>query len=405
MNNGLKVRQRAVKLTPEALDVLRKTLDERWRASGLTSKLTRQVRAELMGISVPTSDRILERKGVDRASLVQAFKSLEIEWSESFIELQGPIDQPDIENSPDLSAVASDRRKSIFIRIGLVGIVAFLILALLASVANSWKAKKDYIIWTDAFDHELTQAYKNYEKGDYTASETHLASAMNIADRHDASRDLEGALKLRGDISFARGRLTSAVQDYRATISYRQLRNKPIWGPIYEALGSVQIRLKDYKSAEASLDLALQGYTASHEPNGIAEVYRDRGTLAAARRTTDQALQWFAKSLEVLATGQSPDMVIDVRGERAMVYLQLGRYKESHKELEVCLNHWTKLGHPRWIALTEMRLGLAEDKLGKKTEAQTRVSRAKVMFEKVGDEARVKEADHHLKNLMASVQP
>jgi len=402
MSSNPRSRQRAVKLTPEALKSLRKAVEEQWRESGLTSRLTRPVRAELMGVSGPTSDRILAGKGVDRPSLVQVFKSLGMPWDDAFCEWAEVTEIPNSmaelslaqSSSPDIQSLSASQRT---VRVALVVVTTILV-----SFAFAIMSKRNDMNWTIEYDRELSTATNFYAKGAYGVSEAHLTRAMQISEEHETSRNLEAALKLRGDISAARGRLVAASDYYKAALRYRELKKRPTWGPLHETLGTVQVRLKQFDQSKVNLDLAIDAFTKSREPNGIAEVLRDRGCLSAAMSHPKEALDWFAKSLQILSTQNAQEMVMDVRGERAMVFIDLGRVNEARKELQVCFEYWTKLGQPRWTALLEMRLGLAEAELDRKADAVRRISHAREVFAKVGDEARVSEADGHLSTLAKS---
>lgn len=385
-----KTRQRKVRLTEEAVDLLNKALEERWRLSDGRSKLTRRARSELLGLSLPTVDRILNRQGVDRSSLAEAFKSLGVPWSDHYCESES---EPEvIVQAEAVAPQPSRRRRRPF---ALFATLIVLVAAL------GWALITPKVDWTAEYDRELTQASDSYSSGKLDEAEKHLARVMEIAYSHRSARDLEAALKLRGEIAAFRGRLSAAADFYKATIRYREHGKKPVWAPIYEALASVQIRMKDFDEAKLNLDVAEAGFTKSNEPNGLVEVMRDRGCLAAASGHPDEALEWFEKALQLLATLEAPDLVIDVRGERAMVWLQLGWFEEAERELLACLEHWSKDSHERWMGLTEMRLGQVESKLGRSQAAFERISRARTKFLACGDEARLLESESFLK-LLAS---
>lgn len=383
-NQPPKVKQRSVRLTAEALDLLNATVEERWRLSKARGKLTRQTQSEMLGVSLPTLDKILKREKVDRASLTTAFKAVGITWRNNYFECEAdPSEEEDSGNRRTL------RRT---LQVPLFTVLALLAASMAIGAVVLWP-KKD---WTPEYDQELTLATDLFSRGSYDESEAHLAKAMELAESKKATRDLEAALKLRGDIAASRGRLSAASEYYKATIRYRELRGKPIWPTIHEVLAGLQIRIRDFDEARKNLDIAETGFTKGNEPNGIAEVMRDRGCLAAAQGQHDQALEWFAKCLQLLTTLDAPDMAIDVRGERAMTLVHFGRLDEAHKELEACLSHWSKGGHKGWIALTEMRLGQLESKMGNRGSALRRLKHARESFKSLGNVARIKEAERVL---------
>ncbi len=374
-------RQRAVTLTPEALEILKQALDKSWRDSGLTTRLTRQVRAELMGVSVPTADKILANQGVDRSTLTQSFASLGIRWNDNFC--SAPLrTAPEAEEPPQPKRPISGLLKAL----ALSGIL----IAACAVAFVTWN-KRTHLDWLSEHDWQLHLATMSYNDGNYAEAEQHLANAMQIAKEHQSGRFVAIAYKIQGEIACARGQLTKGEESYLALLKERQLHNEPVWAPIHEVLATVQIRLKKFKEAEQNLNIAYDSYTKDKVPHGIAEVYRGRGMLNAALGKPYEALEWFAKSTELNA-GQDPALDIDIRGERALILLQLGKAEEAHQDLEACLAFWTKKTQLRWMSLIEMRLGLVEAKQGKPQEARARVTRALAGFQKVGDEARVAEA-------------
>src|SRR5437016_3331279 len=77
-------RRRAVILTPEGLEILRSSLFAGWAQDSAEGKLTREERARRLGVSLLTADRILGGNGVDRVSLMLAFKSLDVSWQDSY---------------------------------------------------------------------------------------------------------------------------------------------------------------------------------------------------------------------------------------------------------------------------------------------------------------------------------
>lgn len=392
MTPPYKARQRAVRLTDDALELLNKTIEESWRANKSGKRLTRQTRAVMLGVSLPTVDRILSREGVDRSSLVEAFKSVGIPWRDQYCESE--ITPQEVATSAAGPSSGNQRNGA---RSFLLVFTGILIASLALGAYFQWPRRD----WTTEYDYALSHATNLYSKGKYKESEEILAKAMEIGESKKTSRNLEAALKLRGDLAAARGRLAAAVEYYRATIRYRELRKSPPWGPIHEVVATIQIRLGDYEEARKNLDIAHAAFVKSKEPNGVAEVMRSRGTLAFETGNPDQALEWFAKCLQLLSTRDASDLTMDVRGRRALVLVKYGRLKEAQTELEACLTHWTKGGNKRWIGLTEWRLGQLDSKMGRTQIAIDRLSRARQLLIASGDESRIQEVELFLKKLMA----
>ena len=399
------VRRRAVALTPEGLERLREAIDLRWKSKHPKSKLTRSLQATILGVSPVTLDRILAGEGVDRTTLVHSFKNVELDWQDDLC--RPTADEAPSEAAPPGATTEeqpppgrSGRLRYGLALLGLV-VLAFSMLALARRDPPSPPvAQAD---WIRVYDQALTDARALYDKADYAAARRRLDDAMVIAQEHESLRLTDGAFHIAGDIAAAQGNLTDARRQYEAAAEYRRLRNRPPWPELHESLGIVEMRLDEFEKAGANLKIALEAYRTARRPIGVAQVQRDFGMLALKTGDPDVAEEWFQKSLNGLRNLSQPDLVIDVRGERAMLRLVQNKVDEARRTLKECLEYWRAKGHPRFVALWEMRLGLAEEQAGRVAEASALVARSKAGFQRVGDASRIEESTRHLQRITRSL--
>ena len=367
MNVPKKPRNRAVRLTVEGLGILRDSLVERWQADDRAGRLTRETRAELLGVSVVTSERILSGKGVDRSTLAAAFKNLGLPWDEAYCERlntdrdrdeaqsPGRVDalEPTLASEPVTNRSAAgvilpvnSRRRSPKRYFVLGASLLCLVAAAgwrMTTLSNARSSRWIYEC-NVAFDDGL----ERFHQGDYKAAKARLKVVIEIAKKHDSASRLSSALSLSGDLAAAEGSLREARDHYRDALGLRNaLKEDREKIALWEALGDVETRLGEYVSAEESLNQSLHAYERAGDRVGVAMVSRDLGTLAYRRWDPDAAFRWFQASLDAVKGKSKPDIEADVRGRKALVMLKQGQLDEAREDLRDCLHYWTTKKHPR----------------------------------------------------------
>lgn len=431
MNGSSKPRKRAIRLTVEAHAELLRALSARWQRDARGTRLTHETRAELMGVSVATAKKIFAGEGVDRATLALAFKNLGLEWSDArsgSSSEEGTLEDIDSDSEPtsrtDPPPTPEADRETDSSRFPHASpgsaprpawlpmlAAALLVLGSVVIATAAWQSGPGSRTtapapaldnsWIDEYDQRMAWATDCYNKSNYIGAQKNVDRAFALLDAHESSRGLIETFKLSGEIAAARGDLRVADERFRAGVEAQRLLRRPPWAPLHEALGAVETRLREFPRAKANLMLALEGYQGNREPIGIATASCNLGILALARGELDSADAWLARALKAMGDHPDPDVVADIRGIQAMVLLERGDAAAAHRLLSDCLAHWTKKEHPRWIALTEMRLGLAEEKQGRIDDAKARITHSRDAFSRVGDEARVTETAEHLRRLVA----
>ncbi len=412
MGNAGPHRKRAVRLTPEALILLNRGLVEKWQDDRQPGKLTREARAEYLGVSVATSERILAGKGVDRSTLSHAFRCLGLAWDESCCEplVKPPLPEPKDTPSPVPEPVSpaasrkSPHRAAQELKTWGSGIL-FVVAVSGALGLAAWKlpAPAPPVVrgeWAKEFNVAFSAGMDLFHAGRYAESRKQLDAAIEIARRYDSASSLSSALRLAADLDLARGSLHAARQGYKEAAGIRvRIADGPTVPALFEALGDVETRLGDFKNAKASLNMALVGFRKYDDRVGVAMASRNLGSLYYGMKDLQAAKHWFQESLLAVKGLAKPEIEMDVRGRQALVYQQMGRIGDARNLLKRCLGFWVARRHPRWIALSQYQLGVCEAAAGNRQEATALLTASKAGFEKVGDMAGLTDAKAALARL------
>jgi tetratricopeptide (TPR) repeat protein len=383
-------RRRAVRLTNDATEALKHALTEKWRADKQTGKLTREVRAEILGVSVATSERLLSGKGVDRSTISVAFRNVGLEYSDKVFEPLVPEDDalpPDQQPMPEVNHPQTRHKWSRFVSFVLAASVLLAVVMTTVKHPASASGKPVTADWATRFNIEFAEASNLYHEAKFAEAQKRMDSAMDIARSHDSAGQFSGALRLAGDLQAAHGAFRQAKDSYSAALKLRGMMHQDTTlPPILEALGDVETKMGDYASARMSLTQALNGYTNGKDRVGIAMTARDLGTLSFDGGDNRCANLWLETSLQALHGLSKMDLEADVRARKALVIARQSRLDEARTALCQCLQYWTMRGHPRWIAVSEYQLGTVESAAHRFPKAAVLLSRSLSGFEKLGDE-------------------
>jgi tetratricopeptide (TPR) repeat protein len=363
-----------------------------WSALGESGKLTREKRAEILGVSARTADKLLARSRVDRASLTIVLGNLGIEWTDDLIEETS--DAPDLE-SPAALVVESDSTSSVLkpkrrwwvpaivlLPLGVLGLAVMIVRSTRAG--NSGTTQR----WPEQALNAIHRGTASYYKGDFEAADIDFSFSEKLARKHDDIGAMAEAVRMKGDVAAARGDLDRAEACYREALRMRQLMNAKLnIPPLKQAMGVLATRQRKFDSAKQYLLEALAGFLEFRDLKGVALAQRDLGALCAAQGQHRDALAWYMTSRSGLIGGYEPDIYADLNGLQAMSLLALGRLGEAKSLLVECMAHWKKKGHPRWIASTALKIGQVELALGNSGLARDSFLQSEKGYAAVGDEA------------------
>ncbi|MBI5708383.1 MAG: tetratricopeptide repeat protein [Armatimonadetes bacterium] len=391
MGGQKQTRRRAVRLTVEALERMNHALVGVWDRDEREGKLTQEVRAELMGISLASANRVAARQGVDRATLILAFRSLGLVWSDSYCEF---VERPDPGQPPmggteqvALSKTRTSRRRRwLILSVAAIVVCCTAVCFPLFVVPAIGAAVKNQNEW--AVYIPLDDGTKRFHRGDFEGARTQIAKAVQIARRHELVAPLACAVRMAGDIAAAQGDFQEAKANYVQALELRRTLKDDVSQPaILEALGDIETKSGDLTSAEAHLRGSLEGYRRLKDRGGIAMASRDLGTLFFERGNLDAASSWFKASMQSLKGLHGGDMETDIHARQALVLRERGLFDDARAILASCLTYWRGKSHPRWVAQTEFQLGTVEVAAGNNGAAVQYFVRSRRGFSQFGDRA------------------
>jgi len=388
MINRPSTRKRGVQLAPEGLQLVSQTVVQKWQALGGRGKLTREARAEILGVSIATAERLLAGRAVDRATVTLTFRNLSIAWEERYL-----VPEPSPAMPVEVVEIPRVSRRILVAGIG-VGIV----LAAVAGVSWFLMARQAALRnWDYDCNALLVEGNSLYHQGRFKEAADDVNQAISMARAHDAAASLSTSLRLAGDLAAAHGSFAEAKEHYQQALSLRQaMRQDACKPPILEAIGTLDTELGEYGEAQRNLTESLASYDAFKDPVGVAMAERDLGTVAFDQGRTAVADSWFHSSLRDVSGLGKPDIETDVKGRIALVLLNERRVDEARETLRSCLQYWTARRHPRWIALTEYQLGTVEAAAHHFGVARRLLAQSESGFRTVGDAAGVKKSEDWL---------
>lgn len=377
-------RNRAVRLTPEAVVRLESAVLSSWQEKSQGRKLTREARAELLGgMSPSTIEKIFKAEGVDRSTLSTAFLSVGLELADS--DLQPNVEDqrrsaeiPDVPTPPPLPSAA----KKLRLGFALLGVIC-----LLTSfwALHQWNEKRSPK-WKLEADAALKKGEILYHAGKLREAREQSNKVVALARQHDSASRQAGALRQLGDIDAAEGNLQAAESQFLATLEiYRTLDRNGHVPEMLEAIGNLQLRL-------GKLDQAKRNFQESAELSrkmGLdvmgTMAIRGLGSVAYEQGDYDAAKDYFAECLVNLSKLNEPDMVADVRGRLAMVHHREGKSEKALAELQDCLKYWEQKDSRRWIALLQKDIGTVLLDMGETQKAEESLKLAQAGFSSIGD--------------------
>lgn len=376
-------RKRAVRLTPEALRMLQDALVDRWQKSGGAGKLTRERRAELLGLSVVTADRLFRGEGVDRPTLILAFSSLGLKWDEAFCASEPalatqPLPSPPL--APPPPEVKQNQPRMWPIIVGAVVMFGLMMGSSYRSRASDWVGR---------FDEKVALSERYYHRADYPTSRQYLEEAMTLAQKHENVSRLSEALRLAGDLERVTGNLSEARRYYfDAYRMRRSLQNTRNLASLLTYLGETETALGLHADAMEHLQEALQRFETETDHGGVVMVQRALGELAYTQGNYVLARRHYDLGL---ASVQDEAMQIDLLSLRALVQARQGDFRNAREHLDKCYAYWSKLNHIRWIARMRLRQAEVELLAGERKHALRLLQESQSYYAQIGDQGGVRE--------------
>jgi len=393
MSERKPVRKRAVKLTPEGLELLRAGLARVWEADPRRTKLTREARADIFGVSLATADRILKQEGVDRPTLTFVFKRLGLTWDDRYCEpaVRNEVRAIDQVSDAPLPVVVVSRAESparLFPRVhrGFALAVGLVIPLLLAPFTEIKPPNTEAFLQSDFFVH-LRSAEEAYHLARYDVAKGQLDKVFVLLGERPEAQRLSLALRLAGDLASVEGRYREAADYYRdALVIRRRTDHRSVAiPPLLEAIGDTELKLRNFETARGYFIECLNGYRKAEDVGGQAMALRGLGSAEAGLGNAQAAMLWLEEGLDVIAGTDSHGMRADIQSRMALVLRDEGRLTEAKSLLTRCLDFWQSEGHPRWIAKTRYELGTVEFLAGRANVALMMLAHSRTDYEAMGD--------------------
>lgn len=370
-------RTRTERLRPEAVTHIENALNHRWAEQNPTRRLTQWARAELLGLSIPTADKLLRGEPVDRNTLKDALSKVGIPWDESLVVVETTVTpaKPDPPRKGYLRFVAALASVAISL------IAAFHFFASQHSIPE-WQSKTESLI---------AQAEVEYNQMEYVKARETARTARAMAEEHRSFELMSLALFMEGKVESVTATPESARRLYLQALELRSLfGDEHAYPPIYERLADVEVKLGNFQQAEGALLQAREGFRKEGHAMGVAEAERGLGTVAHHIGEYKKALRFYDQSLGSVPDTERADFEADIIGLRAMTLSAQGHHEKARKDLLEVLYYWKAKGHVRWVASTEFKLGQVALADSNEKLAQTHLSHALAGYQAVGDQTGVK---------------
>lgn len=391
-----RTRQRAVQLKPQAAELLNRRAAEVWYSQNPGIRLTREKKADLMGVSVLTLDRILNGGKIDKSSLDIAFGSLQLELSEGY---WYRVSSEASSGMSDASGQSRCRAKGQLFSGYLVGCL-LAVLAIFAFGFSVYRGSSTFASkWQREFETNFNNGFATYHSGKYAAARVHIDRAVALARNHRDAYNLSKALRLKGEILAVEGDHQHALMYFEDSLAcMRGLQEFGWHAAILELIGNTSVRLGRYDEAKEAYNESLVRAKARNNLPEIGAALRGLGAVEAATGDLKRAKSWFHEALDRLGS-QEPNMARDILARLALVWCEEGDHNKSLATLHDCLASWRSQLHPRWIARTEYQLAFVYWAKGDRITSRLYLAQALQRFRTVGDRSGIRDCQDLLLKL------
>jgi len=344
-------------------------------------------------VSVITADRILQGRGVDRATLEHAFRNLGLDWSDEFCQPQDEVEQVVATLSPPARVDTGRRHVRPVLSFVVVGVAVVTIGALIRTTINPSPTPGAKGDWENTLKGHINSAMTRFHAGNYEAARQSVNLAVAIAREHNAGSELANAMRLAGDLAAAKGDFDESLGRYELALSIRKaFKEEECVAPILEAKGDVETKSGRFQRAQSSLNESLRRFRMAKDSTGIAMSCRNLGTLNFQTGDLNGADRWFELALSEIRGKGKLDLEMDIKAREALVWASQGKADQARRQVTKCLAHWQKKGHARWIATTHLQLGIVLHSAGRDGSAETHFWQSMIGFQNVDDRAGLAQA-------------
>lgn len=417
-------RARAVRLSPEGIAILDDHLETRWRAEFPAERLTRPLRAELLGVSVRTADRLLSGSPVDRSSVATAFARTACELlPEYFIEQDPATGNSELGIDDDLdttdedriyesvevadikpngfatsesgkfsSKTASVRRESTSVSPpralywALVLILVILVMVIAAGTTGRGDDAMASQQYRESIQILLNEGHDAFQKGEYEKSERLF---YEVIEKNQVARDtayFADAKRGLANLAIYRGDYSKALKLIEESLALRgEFDADSPYGPLNEMKGDIYIKLGNIAQAEKSYRTSIIYYGRSNEPLGVAMVQGELGSIYTKTNRLAEAETELTSALKWLKFNNRPREIAAIQLLRAELRTKQNRLAEAIQIARDSLAYFTKEDHKRWKAKSNFVLGKALLAAKSTSQAENCFKEAERLYREIED--------------------
>ena len=378
-------RSRSVALNDAGLAMLKAALEQAWKQLQPDSRLTRSLRAEILGLSAKTADRVLQRLPVDRASLVTAFACVGLEFNDAHV-------APD---SPDLKASPENRRRTDSFRFSLiVGAVILLIVGGIAITGASEKPLSAREARLEGLNQVLRDGIADYHAGRYEVARRKLEGALRESRELRDAGSLATIYLVLGELAVFDGDLDGAQALFRQSTALREsLGVSGDLARLYQLRGQVSMRQGKFAEAEEQLLTSIRIFGESKDEYAVAMVQCDLGDLALAQDDWKGAEAWQISAWTTLKRLDRRPELASLRSSIAKLAVARGDFARAETLLNESLAFWEEQGHARWRAKTHLELARVYRAKGDDSSASEQARLSSELYREAGDKVGLERAE------------
>lgn len=398
-------RTRSVRLSAEAVRSLEGLLELRRQADHPNEKLTRPLKAEILGVSVRTADRLLNGEPVDRSSIVFAFSRLGSEVDPSYIlvdesspdgedsEIEDPTrlhleecstGKPDSDSGREQAVHRSNQSRRLYWALLALPVLTLVVFGAVNSVQTMGAVSAHRL--KENIQETLIAAHSAFQKANYKEAERLF---HDVIEKNKGARDIAySADAKRGlaEIAIYRADYKTALSLIDQAIALRKEFDQESPHAVLAALrGEILQNLGDFKEAERCYRTAIGIYGRNKEPFGVALTQSSMGDLFTDQGRFEDAEEEIVSCLNFLRINHKDREVAATQLLLAKLRDRQGRPKEAIRVAKEALAYFEKEGHPRWLAKTNLILGQALGHANQRAEAKASLQHAQSLYQAVRD--------------------
>ncbi|MFQ6100667.1 MAG: tetratricopeptide repeat protein [Anaerolineae bacterium] len=242
--------------------------------------------------------------------------------------------------------------------------------------------------------NNLAMAY--HDRDSWARAIEHYVAAMRLAEQIGyAEGQAEVATNL-GEVYRTQGRLEEAREAYRSALRIAEQRGI-MFGValLHNNLGATYVRDGRWDRAEEYLERSQALFEEIGSERFMAELHRHKAEVALGRGDVDQALDGALRSLEYAQTPQEEGPTWRVLGR---IWRERGELDQAEDGLERALVLATEMENRYETALTHLELGRLRLQRGDKVAGRDLARQAMQVFEELGAQLDLEEAERLLEN-------